>query len=165
MDDSSELVKALESWLKAVMRGTMSGFVRYSRESGLSASQLGVLFQLNHRGQTCGVSDIGDHLGVTSAAASQMLNPLVEQDLIVRTEDPADRRAKRIELTDRGRAVIEHGMKGRQMWFASLVDGMTVKERKTVLAGMRILTKKLGEMDPELFFFEQPVVEKESGKE
>ena len=62
------------------MHRSMRHFLRYARESGLSMSQFGALFHIHRRGSS-GVTDLGDHLGVTSAAASQMLDRLVQQGL------------------------------------------------------------------------------------
>lgn len=131
------------------MRRQMTGFVRYARECGLSMSQAGVLFRLHGHGTTKGVTDIGGHLGVSSAAASQLLDRLVQQGLILRSENPEDRRAKRIALTEQGRGVVDGGMKGRERWFHALAEKMTDKERAAVLAGLEILIRKIGETVPD----------------
>lgn len=149
MVDSARISKALREWNEAFMRGQMTGFVRYARECGLSMSQAGVLFRLHGHGTTKGVSDIGGHLGVSSAAASQLLDRLVQQGLILRSEDPDDRRAKRIALTEQGRSVVDGGMKGRERWFHTLAEKMTGEERATVLAGLEILIRKIGETLPD----------------
>lgn len=145
MASSTDVTKALLEWSEVFMRGQMTGFVRYARECGLSMSQAGVLFRLHGRGLTKGVSDVGDHLGVSSAAASQLLDRLVQQGLILRSEDPDDRRAKRIAITDRGREIIDNGMKGREHWFSSMAEKMSAKERETVLAGLTILVRMIDE--------------------
>ena len=126
----------------------MSGYARYVKSCGLSMSQASVLFQLSRRGSRCGVSDIGDRLGVTSAAASQLLDRLVTQGLIERAEDPEDRRSKLIELTERGREITERAMEGRHQWFTSLAEAMTASERATVVKGLNILTRVISERDP-----------------
>jgi DNA-binding MarR family transcriptional regulator len=149
MANPSQLATTLLEWSEVFMRGQMSGMVRYARKCGLSMSQAGALFRLGGSRTSKGVSDIGDHLGVTSAAASQLLDGLVQRGLIVRAEDPEDRRAKRIALTEEGRQVIDDGMKGRQQWFVSLAEAMTAEERATVVAGLRILIQVTGRSDME----------------
>jgi len=94
-------VATLEEWIKVSRHRMMRNFIDYARRSGLSMSHIGALFHLHHEG-TCGVTELGNHLDVSSAAASQMLERLVQQDLIQRTEDPDDRRVKQIVLTDKG---------------------------------------------------------------
>lgn len=162
MASSTDVTKALLKWSEVFMRGQMTGFVRYARECGLSMSQAGALFRLHGRGLTKGVSDIGDHLGVSNAAASQLLDRLVHQGLILRNEDPDDRRAKKISLTDQGRDFIENGMKGRERSFTSLADGMTPEERAAVLAGLNILVRKIEEAVPEGELFDQAESTKEN---
>jgi DNA-binding MarR family transcriptional regulator len=149
MSKPTELIDVMIKWNDVFMRGQMTGFVRYAKQCGLSMSQAGVLFRLHRRGLSKGVSDIGDYLGVTSAAASQLLDRLVQQGLISRTEDPEDRRTKRLSLTERGRRVIEEALRSRQRWFTSLAKGMTEEERTTVSAGLEILTRKIEESTPD----------------
>jgi DNA-binding MarR family transcriptional regulator len=69
---------ALRKWSETFIQRSMHESVRFSKESGLSMGQLTTLFRLYHGG-ICGVSDLGDHLGVTNAAASQMVDKLVQQ--------------------------------------------------------------------------------------
>ncbi len=155
MEESDEVVNALGEWTRVFMHRSMSGFVLFAKEHRLSMSQVGALFQLGHRGIS-GVSDIGDNLGVTSAAASQMIDRLVQQGLIVRNEDPTDRRAKQIALTRRGRQFIRDTMNARKQWFVSLANSMTAKERETVVAGLRILVEKTSRVDPDVRPFNPP---------
>ena len=82
--------------------------------------QLGALFHLHHLG-ACSVTDLGDELGVTGAAASQMMERLVQQGLILRTEDLQDRRVKNLVLTETGTQVIQESIHARQDWLNDLV--------------------------------------------
>src|SRR5512137_2432058 len=109
MSETDPLVAALQRWIEVFMQRSMRDFVRFARENGLSQSQVGALFQLRRRG-SCAVSDLADHLGVTSSAASQMLERLVQQGLILRSEDPGDRRMKQVALTDRGEEFLLQGI-------------------------------------------------------
>ena len=49
---------------------------------------------------------IAEHLGVSNAAASQMVDRLVGMGLLERSEDPDDRRAKALALTEKGKALV-----------------------------------------------------------
>lgn len=150
MTESEDVAKALHDWHRMFMRGQMSGYARYVKSCGLSMSQASVLFQLSRQGSKCGVSDIGGRLGVTSAAASQLLDRLVHQGLIARTEDPEDRRARLVALTDRGRDIAERAMEGRRRWFTALAEAMSAAERATVVKGLKILTRKIADSDPSI---------------
>ena len=76
MSSSDPFVQTLHRWIEVFMRRSMRNFIRFAKDSNLSMSQLGALFHLHHAGST-GVTDLGEHLGVSSAAASQMLERLV----------------------------------------------------------------------------------------
>lgn len=138
---SDAFVATLQEWLEVLMRNRMRNFLLQARESGLSMSHFSALFHV-HRIGSCGVTEIGDHLGVTSAAASQMLERLVQQGLVLREEDAEDRRVKRIELTEKGQQIIEEAIQARQSWLSQLAETLTESEKETLTADLRILIDK-----------------------
>jgi len=139
-------ITAFGEWMEILVRQSMRRFLRYARESGLSMSHIGAIFHTHQLG-SCGVTEIGEHLGVSSAAASQMLDRLVQQDLVLRSEDPNDRRVKRIELTEKGKCILEEGLRARQTWLKDLALSLTEGERDTVQEAMRILITKIDELE------------------
>ena len=134
-------VATLEEWIKVSMHQSMCNFIRYARKSGLSMSHIGALFHIHREGR-CGVTELGNHLGVTSAASSQMLERLVQQELILRTEDPKDRRGKQIVLTDKGIRVLEEGIRARQRWLDDLTETLSDGEKETIMVALEILIDK-----------------------
>lgn len=52
-------------------------------------------------------SDLAARLGVSKQAASKVLDEMEARGLVVRETDPHDRRARRVALTERGRAVSD----------------------------------------------------------
>jgi DNA-binding MarR family transcriptional regulator len=156
---TDQVVGVVREWTETFMRKAMCGVVYVASRHGLSRSQVGALFQLSHRGASS-VAHIGDRLGVTSAAASQMLDRLVQQGLIARSEDPNDRRAKQVTLTEEGRRFVEEAMGAWQRWFRSVAEEMSAKERETVVAGLRVLLENAGSVDPDI----EPCGESEEGE-
>lgn len=145
MTDVDPFISTLHQWTEVSMRRSMRNFLRYARESGLSMSQFGVLFHLSRK-RSCGVTDLGDHLGVTSAAASQMLERLVQQGLILRSEDPNDRRVKQIVLTDKGYQVLEEGLRARQDWLVDLANTLSAIEKDQITAALNLLVDKVHQL-------------------
>ncbi len=143
MDESSlsgeRFAAVLRDWAAVFMRRSMRDFVQLSKNSGLSISQMGALFRLYHGG-FCGVSDLGDHLGVTNAAASQMVERMVQQGLLARIEDPEDRRGKIISLTLKGRELVEESIDARRRWIEQLTQTLTVDEQEVIIAALNTLT-------------------------
>ncbi|HUW09004.1 MAG TPA: MarR family transcriptional regulator [Anaerolineae bacterium] len=136
----------LHEWIGVFMRRSMRDLILYSRESGLSMSQMGALFHIHSRG-ACGVSEIGDSLGTSSAAASQMLERLVRQGLVVRAEDPEDRRAKRITVTDLGLRVLQESFRARLGWVDELAQGLSPSEQEQVRASLKLMIERANQLD------------------
>jgi DNA-binding MarR family transcriptional regulator len=147
MSGNDPFLMTLHQWIDLFMRRSHQNFIRYARESGLSLSQLGVLFHLNNRGCS-GVTDLGDYLGVTSAAASQLLDRLVAQELILRSEDPNDRRVKQITLTDKGCQILKEGVQVRSGWVDALENNLTDLEKEQAIRALKTLIKKVEQLEP-----------------
>lgn len=145
MSGADPFDSTLHNWIETFMNRSMRDFINYARASGFSMSQLGALIHLHHAG-VAGVTDLGAHLGVTSAAASQMLDRMVQQELILRSEDPADRRVKQIVLTEKGLRVLQESIQARQSWLLDLADLLSVDEKEQIAKGLNILIDKANQL-------------------
>jgi DNA-binding MarR family transcriptional regulator len=144
------VVATLTEWMDVSMRHSMRNLIRYARENGLSMSHLGAILHV-HRIGCCGVTEIGDHLGVTSAAASQMLDRLVQQGLVQRSEDPVDRRVKRIVLTEKGQRMFKEGLQARQSWLDDLAGTLSDQEKDLITSAFQILILKASRLSYSAF--------------
>jgi DNA-binding MarR family transcriptional regulator len=73
--------------------------------TNLTLTQIKILMLLSRHGNVSGV-ELAGLLGVGLAALSGMIDRLVAQDLVARTEDMHDRRVRRIGLTRAGSDLI-----------------------------------------------------------
>jgi DNA-binding MarR family transcriptional regulator len=140
MSPTKELTEVIREWSEVFMRRSGRDFKRFMDETGLSFSQLNVLMRLYHGGNS-GVSQIGEQMGVTSAAASQAIDRLVLQGLIERTEDPKDRRAKRLALTPKGRTLVQTGIEARSQWIEGLTEALTPEQQNLTILALTLLTE------------------------
>jgi DNA-binding MarR family transcriptional regulator len=145
MSSADPLTVTLQEWIGTFMRRSMRSFIHYSKESGLSMSQVGALFQINHGRSN--VSDLGDGLGISNAAASQMLERLVQEGLILRSEDPQDRRVKQLVLTEKGCKILEESVQARQGWLKDLVSILSPGEKEQIDGALKILIIKTNQLD------------------
>jgi DNA-binding MarR family transcriptional regulator len=141
MPFSGLFLETFREWVDLYMHHSMRSFFRFARDHGLSMPQIGTLFQLQRRG-TWAVFDVSKSLNVTSAAASQMIDRLVQQELVTRSEDPADRRSKRIALTEKGHQLVKDSIQARQIWLAELDATLTAEEKEQVGAALKLLIEK-----------------------
>jgi DNA-binding MarR family transcriptional regulator len=81
--------------------------VRRVHELELSTSQFVALLLLRDEGAVS-VSTIADHLRLSRGATSSLVERLVRRKMVRRTEDPSNRRQKRVDLSADGRRLIEH---------------------------------------------------------
>jgi DNA-binding MarR family transcriptional regulator len=117
----------------------MRDFVTFMRSHELTMPQVSALFRLRYGGM-CGVSDIADHLDVTSAAASQMVDRLVQQGLLARSTDPDDRRVKRLELTPRGHRLLDDAVEARVQWVTAMTAVLSFEQQQAIVDALDLLT-------------------------
>lgn len=133
-------IEALREWMELSMHRSMHAFIRHSRKSAHSLSQINSLFRLYHHGPSP-VNDLSEHLGITMAAVSQLLAPLEGNGLIQRTEDPDDRRVKWIALTEKGVQGVRESMRARHAWLNDLAALMSPDEKDSILPTLLLLNK------------------------
>jgi DNA-binding MarR family transcriptional regulator len=140
MSPVETLTKVIHEWSEVFMHRSMRDFKRFMDTTGLSFSQINILMRLVHSGST-NVSEVGEQLGITNAAASQAVDRLVGLGLIERTEDPEDRRTKRLALTQKGRAIIEQGIQARSQWIESVTNTFNPEQQAMIISALTLLTE------------------------
>lgn len=149
MEEIDPLVGSLQEAFSLFRRRMMVNLFAFARDKGMTMAQFGAMFHINQT-SGCGVSDIGNDLGITNSAASQMLDRLVQLKLINRSEDPADRRGKLIVLTDQGQQVLVEGNLANRKWLEDLARSMTPVEQELVKQAIMILIDKARQLENRL---------------
>jgi DNA-binding MarR family transcriptional regulator len=140
MSPPTQFSEVIREWAMIFMHRSVKDFKHFMAESGLSFTQVNLLMRLYHGGKV-GVSELGDHLGISNAAASQAIDPLVKDGLLERAEDPEDRRVKLLTLTENGRIHVRHGIDARCQWFAGLAEMFTPDQQAMIISALTLLTE------------------------
>ncbi len=148
MTSPVQFVSTIRQFLDIAMQHSLHERARFSKSNGLSMPQFSILIQLHFRG-VCGMSEVSERFEITPAAASQLVDKLVQSGLIQRDEDPHDRRAKCLKLTDKGRALIQRNIEERYRWVDQLAGKLTAEERGRVTEALDIMNKAAGEIEAE----------------
>ena len=74
-------------------------------------AQMGVMFLISQNSQT--IKQIAEKFQITPSAATQLVDNLVEDDLLIRKEDEDDRRKINVELTAKGKDRLKQAKKLR----------------------------------------------------
>lgn len=114
-------------------------FMQAMHHSGLSRPQIHALLHIYHAGE-CQISEIGGLSQSSAAAASQLVDRLVQQGLVERSEAPHDRRVKNLRLTDQGLELINRGVTSNP-FLAELMDVLTPAQRETVHTALGYLAE------------------------
>ena len=146
MTNSLQFTQSIRAWMDVFMHRSMRGWGLYAKSTGPSMPQFSILMQLHHKGP-CGMSEISERFEVTPAAASQLVDKLVQNGFVIREEDPHDRRAKLLNLTDKGREIIQQGIVERYRWLDLLAEQLTDEESVQVGEALDILTRAAGNLE------------------
>jgi len=142
MTDPLQFSQSLRGWMDTFIHRSMRDSARFVKASGFSMPQFFLLMHL-HRHTQCGISDLSEHLEITNAATSQLVDKLVQAGLLVRSEDPRDRRAKQVSLTPAGEAFVEKVIAERSRWVDELAGVLTVEEKTKVAETLEILNETI----------------------
>ena len=135
MSSVKEFQEKFSQWNDLFASRSMADTVRFVKQSEMSFAQFGTLMQLHHVRQ-CGLTDVANRLGITTAATSQLVDKLVQSQMVERTEDEHDRRVKQLTLTGKGREWVEQAMKARMAWTADLAENLTAEQRAAAIRTM-----------------------------
>ncbi len=146
MSKPVQITKSLRAWMDVFMHRSMRGWNRFAKTTGLSMPQFSILMQLHYKG-SCGMSEISERFNVTAAAASQLVEKLVQSELLERTEDPIDRRAKQLSLSKKGAQLVEQGIEERHRWMDNIAANITAEESSVVVEALEILIRAADQLE------------------
>jgi len=102
----------------------------------LTFTQLRGLSVLAHR-QPLRMSDLAESLGMTPASASALIERMEQRKFVTRRSDADDRRTVLVELSRRGKHVLDVMERGSSDHFGRLIEKMTPDERDALATTLR----------------------------
>ena len=122
------LSRQLGAFVGYLMSSHGRDLINLAHEFELSFSQMKALHHL-HGETALSVKELGESLGLSLAAMSRAAEELVQRGLVDRTEDPDDRRIKRLRLTDAGADLVHKMRDVRMAGFEQFVATLSPKEK------------------------------------
>jgi DNA-binding MarR family transcriptional regulator len=118
--------------LEYILAHIIQDFMESMRKTGLSAPQINALLHIYHsQNGECRLSEISGLTDSSEPAASQLVERLVQQGMVERTEDPLDRRNKKLRLTESCLKLIQNGVTSNH-FLTDLMTSLPAKQRETV---------------------------------
>lgn len=110
---------------------------------GITPHQSRVLSLLSHaEPEGLRNSQLADKLHIAARSTTEVVDQLEEKQLIIRTPDPADRRATLITLSASGKAQISELSRLRREGMDSYFDKLSPKDRKELTRLLEVLDRE-----------------------
>jgi len=106
---------------------------------GLSLAKLGALSKLAAAGEPVPLSTLAERLSCVRSNITQLVDRLESEKLVVRSDDPRDRRSVRAELTPQGKARHATGMRALEKAERQILSRLTSKEQNDLFRLLSIL--------------------------
>jgi DNA-binding MarR family transcriptional regulator len=113
--------------------------------STLTMQQLKVMMLLSFHGSVSG-RELGRDLGVGLGTVTGIVDRIVAQGLAVRSEDPDDRRIRRIELTEAGKRLTTEMHDAGSAGYLRLLNRLDTDTLRTMETVMRTISAELHQM-------------------
>jgi DNA-binding MarR family transcriptional regulator len=88
-----------------------------------------LMSQLERRPEGLKMGELAKRMMVTGGNVTGITDQLVQEGLVVREDNPRDRRAYIVKLTDRGRKVFADMARDHEHWILELFDGLSEQEK------------------------------------
>ncbi len=125
--DRQEIIQALLQNMETIGKAMMVRSFEQPKGNLPTHSQMGVLFVLLHRGQQS-IKSLADSFRMSSSAATQLVNGLVNDGLLTRVEDKQDRRKICVAITTKGKRMLELARKQRLKNMTKIFESLTNDE-------------------------------------
>ena len=134
---------ALASYL---MRAANVGTFNAIAELDLSFTQLKALCALDMDGEERSVKALAESMGVSLPTMSRAVDGLFERGFVQREEDRADRRMKRVRLTDAGRSVPQALNEARLSALQELIGSLDEDEASALGRALALILARRDEI-------------------
>lgn len=122
------------------MRDFVLGIMQTFEDFDYSLPQMAVLLLLDEEGELS-IKRAAQLLGRSISATSRLLDQLVVRGMISRREDERDRRAKRVAITEQGRAFIMTLEQWRADLQIAVMEYLSAEEQAEVTRAMVLLAE------------------------
>jgi DNA-binding MarR family transcriptional regulator len=127
MIDREKIIEEIIESFRVLLRKIMAEGKRGLEKCPLTPTQAQLLFIINCR-QNISVKELAEKLAISSSAVAQMVEDLVENGYLVRTNHPKDHRFVQLNLSEKARAQIKQFKAAFIKKVATLFEGLSDNE-------------------------------------
>lgn len=143
MTSQNEFLETMENWAKLYFFQSLTDFFNYLKHTELSLLQAYALAHLVFKGPIK-ISDLCEHMMVSPAAASQLVDRLEKLDMVERIADPNDRRVRKISVLDKGEKFVQEHFEFSQGWLSEIPANIGPEQEAQITALLSMLIQSSG---------------------
>ena len=129
----------MENWANFYLFRSLSDYFTFLKSTQISMQQAYVLTYIFYNGPSK-ISQICEHMMVSAAAASQMVDRLENQYLVERVSDPRDGRVRNVVLSEQGEIFVEQSVEARQSWIKKIPPEFTNDQMNQIASALQKLS-------------------------
>lgn len=137
---NDRLAEDIGLFRRAMIPDFLVGMLRQLGDAEPNLLQVATLYVLDG-GASPTVGELAERLGRSTSVTSRMVDHLVTRGWVDRTEDPTDRRAKRLAITGTGQEFLRNFEGIRAEAQRDVTGYLTDDEQRIVAEGMALLGK------------------------
>jgi DNA-binding MarR family transcriptional regulator len=144
--------QALRIWLRLLACTTLIETRvrgRLQAQFGTTLPRFDLMAQLERAPQGLKMGELSKRLMVTGGNVTGITDMLENEGLVVRTDDPDDRRAWRVKLTREGERVFRRMAAEHERWVVDMMRGLSAREKGQLGTLLTRLKTALVEPGPE----------------
>ncbi len=139
MSSKNDFINAMENWANIYLFRSLSHYFDFLRSSHVSMQQAYALTFIHYQGPS-NISKICEHMMVSAAAASQMVDRLEKQNLAKRKTASGDRRVHNVMLTESGVNFVKASITARENWIKDIPAHLSDHQLDQIVFALQQLT-------------------------
>jgi DNA-binding MarR family transcriptional regulator len=132
--------------LRIVIRAAQRHSAWIEKQCGLSGAQLWIMQEL-YEAPGLRVGELAGRLAIHQTTASNLVRPLEKQGYLVKARDPADQRAVKLELSERGADLLTRAPKPARGLLPESLRQLDEKDLAHLNDGLQGLLNSIGIID------------------
>ena len=139
MSSQNDFLNVMENWASIYLFHSLTEFFNYLKLTDISMLQAYALTFIFYKGASK-ISDLCEHMMVSAAAASQMVDRLEKQNLVERIAEPGDRRVRNVVLSNQGENFVKQSIEARQSWVKEIPAKLNEEQLDQISTALQLLT-------------------------
>lgn len=147
MSEQNDPMQTMENWAKLYFFQSLTEFFNYLKQTDLSLLQAYALAHLFFKGPLK-MSELCEHMMVSPAAGSQLIDRLEKLGMVERISEPGDRRVRKIVVLEKGKDFVQENFRFSQSWIAEIPADITPEQVTKITEVLAMLLKSSGKNIP-----------------